>query len=389
MSIQFLSFSLIIGSIALLGHVYLYRRFIRDTTGSGVVRLSSMAVFACLTLVLVSRRWMQTAFGDEAVRATYIWMGVALFLIQALVIADVARFGWRITRRVQRPADEPNLVEDPQRRLFLARTLAGGALTVGGATAYYGHYRAFTPSEVTEIELKIPRLPKTLDGVSIVQLTDVHVGPFVRRRFMDTLVSQANALKPDLVVITGDLVDGDVRALGHAVAALGELKSRFGSYFVTGNHEYYSGELEWVAYLKSIGIDTLRNRHVPIGDRGGMFDLVGVDDWSGGLRRGRPGYDLDLALAGRDDQKAAVLLSHQPANFRVAAQRGVDLQISGHTHGGQLFPMTRLVGLQWEYVAGHYRHADSHIYVSRGCGFWGPPMRVGSPPELVKIILTS
>lgn len=389
MSIQILSFSLIIGSIALLGHVYLYRRFIRDTTRSSVARLAAMAVFALLTLVLFSRRWMQSTFGDEAARASYIWMGVALFLIQALIFTDLARLAWRMFRRARLPTDAPAVLEDPQRRLFLARSLAGGALTVGGATAYYGHYRAFEPSEITEIELKIPRLPKTLDGVSIVQLTDVHVGPFVRRRFMDALVSQANALKPDLVAITGDLVDGDVRTLGPSVAALANLKSRFGSYFVTGNHEYYSGELEWVAYLESIGIDVLRNRRVAIGDGGGVFDLVGVDDWSGGMRRGRPGYDLEQAMAGRDDQRAAVLLSHQPANFPVAAGRGVDLQISGHTHGGQLFPMTKLVGLQWEYVSGHYRHADSHIYVSRGCGFWGPPMRVGSPPELVKIILTS
>ncbi|RKH18729.1 metallophosphoesterase, partial [Corallococcus sp. CA041A] len=262
-------------------------------------------------------------------------------------------------------------------------------LALGGGLAGYGSWRAFTAPEVTEVVVRIPKLPRSLDGFSIVQLTDLHVGPFIQRRFMDELVRRANALKPDLVAITGDLVDGTVARLGGFVAALGNLHARYGSFFVTGNHDYSSGAEDWVAHLGSMGIPSLRNRHVRIGDAGGAFDLVGVDDWHGGRRLGQKGYDLDLALADRDPERAAVLLAHQPANFKVAAERGVDLQISGHTHGGQLFPMTALIGLSWEHSSGHYRHGDSHIYVSRGCGFWGPPMRLGSPPELVKLVLTS
>jgi predicted MPP superfamily phosphohydrolase len=206
---------------------------------------------------------------------------------------------------------------------------------------------------------------------------------------MDELVRQANALRPDVVAITGDLVDGDVPTLGQSVAALRNLEARFGCFFVTGNHDYSSGDAAWTAFLETMGIQVLRNRHVSLGDAGGTLDLVGVDDWSGGRRRGRQGYDLDRALAGRDPDRAAVLLAHQPANFKVAAERGVDLQLSGHTHGGQLFPMTLFIGLGWEHSAGLYRHGDAHIYVSRGCGFWGPPMRVGSPPEIVKVVLTA
>jgi predicted MPP superfamily phosphohydrolase len=137
------------------------------------------------------------------------------------------------------------------------------------------------------------------------------------------------------------------------------------------------------------GFQVLRNRAVQVGDAGGTFDLVGVDDWSGGRRRGKKGYDLDLALQGHTPDRAAVLLAHQPANFEVAARRGIDLQISGHTHGGQLFPMTMLLGLEWKYTAGLYKQDSSHLYVSRGCGFWGPPMRIGSPPEIVKLVLTA
>ena len=389
MPFRLFSFSLLITLGALLGHTYLYRRLVHATTRSKVIRGAAIVVFALFTLALMNRKRIAHLFGDAAVNASYLWMGVALCLVQAVLVADAVALALALYRRWKPPAPvEAPAPADPERRIFLARTLAGGAFSLGGGTAFYGHWRAFAAPEVTEVEVKLPKLPRALEGLSIVQLTDVHVGPFIRRKFMDELVARTNALKPDLVVITGDLVDGSVPVLGPSVAALANLKSRFGTHFVTGNHEYYSGELEWTAFLETLGIAVLRNRHVPIGDAGGHLDLVGVDDWSGGRRRGRPGYDLDQALAGRDPERAAVLLAHQPANFRVAAARGVDLQISGHTHGGQLFPMTMLVGLQWEHVAGHYREADSHLYVSRGCGFWGPPMRVGSPPEIVKLVLT-
>ena len=170
---------------------------------------------------------------------------------------------------------------------------------------------------------------------------------------------------------------------------LSNLRARYGSFFVTGNHDYYSGDDAWTAFLEGQGVQVLRNRHVSIGDEGGSFDLVGVDDWSGGRRRGKKGYDLEQAIAGRDPDRASVLLAHQPANFDVAARRGIDLQISGHTHGGQIFPMTWLIGFGWEHAAGHYREGDGQIFVSRGCGFWGPPMRVDSPPEIVKLVLTT
>lgn len=217
----------------------------------------------------------------------------------------------------------------------------------------------------------------------------MHLGSFIGHRFLQMLVDAANAQRPDLVVITGDLVDGSVAELGGVVATLAGLRSRFGTHFVTGNHEYESGESAWAHHLDRLGMTVLRNRRVAIGDRGGSIDLVGVDDWSGGKRRGRPGYDLDAALAGRDPARAAVLLAHQPENFEVATARGIDLQSSGHTHGGQVFPMSRLVSLRYPYDRGHFRREGGHLYVSRGCGFWGPPSRIDSPPEIVKLVLTA
>jgi hypothetical protein len=395
MPFRIFSFSLLIGLGAVLGHLYLYRRLVRHLVHGRLPRLLALAALVLMTCVLGFRRTVLDCLPESmagvVTMATYTWMGVALCLVLALLALDVGRAVFAVVRRlrptISAPAASPTVDED--RRRLLSRTLAGGAFVAGGGLATYGSWRAFSPPVVTELAVKIPKLPRALDGLSIVQLTDIHVGHFIQRRYMDALVQQTNALRPDLVAITGDLVDGDVATLGGHVAALRNLRSRFGSFFVTGNHDYYSGDEEWTAFLQSLGIDVLRNRHVRIGDAGGSLDLVGVDDWSGGRRRNKKGYDLDQALAGHDPERATVLLAHQPANFQVAAERGVDLQVSGHTHGGQLVPMTFFIGLAWEHAAGLYRHGDSHIYVSRGCGFWGPPMRVGSPPELVKLVLTA
>ncbi|NOK38762.1 metallophosphoesterase [Corallococcus exercitus] len=384
-------FSLIIALGAVLGHLYLFRRLVWNVTPRRGPRVFAALLLGLMTLVLIARRYLQRTLpeapGDVVELVSYSWMGVALCLVLAFAGLDVGRAVLALGRRL-RPAPVVPTV-DAERRRFLSQATAGGALALGGGLAGYGSWRAFSAPEVTELVVRIPKLPRALEGFSIVQLTDLHVGPFIQRRFMDELVRRANALKPDLVAITGDLVDGTVPRLGGFVAALGNLQARHGRFFVTGNHDYSSGAEAWVAHLDSLGIPSLRNRHVRIGDAGGAFDLVGVDDWHGGRRLGQKGYDLEQALAGRDPERAAVLLAHQPANFKVAAEQGVDLQISGHTHGGQLFPMTALIGLSWEHSAGHYRHGDSHIYVSRGCGFWGPPMRLGSPPELVKLVLTS
>jgi predicted MPP superfamily phosphohydrolase len=409
MPFRLFSFSLLIGLGAMLGHLYLYRRLVRQLLHGRLPRLLALAGLTLLTLVLMARRTFLDAVPEHlaefVVVAMFSWMGVALCLVFALLVLDLGRGLVAVAQRLQarkatapttasgtmdsEKATSPAPVMDEQRRRFLARTLAGGAFIAGGGMAAYGSWRAFSPPLVTELAVKIPKLPRALDGLTIVQLTDIHVGPFIRRRYMDALVQQANALRPDLFAITGDLVDGDVPTLGGAVSALSGLKSRYGSFFVTGNHDYYSGDEEWTEFIQSLGIQVLRNRHVRIGDAGASLDLVGVDDWSGGRRRNQRGYDLDRALDGRDSDRAAVLLAHQPTNFTVAAERGMDLQISGHTHGGQLVPMTFFIGLAWEHAAGLYPHGDSHIYVSRGCGFWGPPMRVGSPPEIVKLVLTA
>jgi predicted MPP superfamily phosphohydrolase len=245
--------------------------------------------------------------------------------------------------------------------------------------------RALARVEVKEIGVNLPRLPSAHDGTTIVQLTDIHVGPTIGRAFIEDLVRRTNELRPDLVAITGDLVDGSVESLRHAVEPLRDLRARHGVFFVTGNHEYFSGAGPWITELGRLGIRVLRNERVSVGGPGG-FDLAGIDDHSAG-RLGEAPSDLARALTGRDPSRAVVLLAHQPRAIFEASRLGVDLQLSGHTHGGQIWPFTYLVKLQQPYVAGLHRHGDSQIYVSPGTGYWGPPMRLGTRAEITRLTL--
>ncbi len=292
---------------------------------------------------------------------------------------------------LKEPAPRPEPQEPPERasrRVFLSRATAAGALALGGGLGSLGLYRAFEAPAISEVPVRLPGLPKALDGFTIVQLSDLHVGSVIQERFLDQLVRVANAAKPDLVAITGDLVDGSPAQLGAYVARLTRLSSRLGTYFVSGNHDYYSGWERWAHALDGLGFKLLRNERVEIGDAGGSFDLIGVEDW--GTRVHAGGYDLEAATAGRDPARASVLLQHQPVNVEAVTAKSIGLMLSGHTHGGQLFPGPVIArAIYGDRVEGRSKVGATTFYTSRGCGFVGPPMRLGAPPEVVKLVLTS
>jgi predicted MPP superfamily phosphohydrolase len=334
---------------------------------------------------------MRNAAAQLFAVAVFTWLGLALMLVAALLLLRVP-LGLALTldRLRQRPAAEG----DASRRRFLARAAAATATAATAGAGVFALRSATGPALISEVPVRVPRLPKALSGLTIAQISDLHVGPTIREREVWRVVEQVNAMKPDLVAITGDLVDGTVEQLGAATGQLARLQSRFGTYFVTGNHEYYSGVEAWAAELERLGITLLRNRRVAIGGDF-SFDLAGVDDYSGSGGGENPSSDLGRALEGRDPDRALVLLAHQPRAGAIskAVQAGVELQLSGHTHGGQIMPFNLLVGAMFPYLAGLYRHEENgrsgQVFVSRGTGYWGPPLRLGSPPELAKLVLTT
>ena len=278
---------------------------------------------------------------------------------------------------------------DEERRRFLVRGLSygmfGGAFMVTG----YGVSQARQIPSIKEVDIAISRLPSALEGFRIVQITDLHIGPTLGRSFVEGVVDVVNTLDAGVVALTGDLVDGSVEQLSGAVAPLSKVMSRYGNFFVTGNHEYYSGVLPWLEKVGSLGFTVLLNDHRVVKPAGETLVVAGVTDLRGGYFFDEHQPDPRAALAGAPKGGISVLLAHQPKAVVDAAAVGFDLQLSGHTHGGQFFPWNLCVGFFQPYVAGLYMVEGTRLYVSRGTGYWGPPVRVGSPSEITLIRLTS
>ena len=375
-----LVFLSIIVSVLGGGHYYIARRLVLDLDLAGGLQTGLIALIGALAATMILQPIAERTIRSPAARPlgwiASVWMGSAFVLLVLLGLGDL---GLWISQAL-------GILDQDVGATELARLRAVGTLGVAALTVVYGMRKALIVPRIKRVEVPLARWPAELDGFRIAQISDVHIGPLLGKGFAQAVTNRVNHMQPDVIAVTGDLVDGSVDKLMHEVAPFGNMKSRYGTYFVTGNHDHYSGANAWASAVTRLGMRTLRNERVTIEHNGGRFELAGVDDhrgdWVNGSRE-----DLDAALGGRDPDIPVILLAHDPTTFRAAPRYAVDLQISGHTHGGQIFPFHVPVRLATTWLAGLYERGLSKLYVSRGTGFWGPPMRIGAPPEITELVL--
>jgi hypothetical protein len=290
-----------------------------------------------------------------------LWLGVIAIAFTIFVLKDIAQLFF------SEPSKFMTLLA-----LFLVLVTSGLSL-----------YNASRPLEIKEIKIPIEKINPKLSGFSIVQLSDLHLGILKSEKWLQRIVERTNELNPDLIVITGDLIDQDIRRFEGFCEVLKRLKSKYGIYAITGNHEFYAGMDNFLTIAKKCGFSILRNEKVTVAN---SIEIVGVDDDTGKSFAG-VGADLVSAIQKCEQGKPIILLSHQPKNFKKAIGMGVDLQLSGHTHAGQILPMNLIILLVFKYPFGLYSASSSFIYTTSGTGTWGPPMRLFSRSEIVKIVL--
>jgi uncharacterized protein len=343
-----------------------------------ILVLASSAVLIPLGWLL-RRRIASPRWTDALAWASLGSLGLFSSLFVLTLLRDVAlALAWVVTRLVPLP------------ELYAILVLGTGVAVplVGVAITLAGYLNARRTPSVVSVDVPIANLPSALDGFTIAQISDLHVGPTIRRDYVDAIVRAVNELQADMVAVTGDLVDGSVADLALHVAPLAALSSLHGTYFVTGNHEYYSGARAWTQHLRMLGMHVLTNEHVVLQHRDAPLVVAGVTDYSAHHFDPAQRSDPQAAIAGAPaDAATRVLLAHQPRSAAAAAQAGYALQLSGHTHGGQFWPWNYFVSLQQPYTAGLHRLVDLWVYTSRGTGYWGPPKRFGAPSEITRLRL--
>jgi predicted MPP superfamily phosphohydrolase len=356
-------------------HFYIGARLV---PALGAVAGAALALLLVLSAVLVpggllARRLLRPEAADRLTWAGMLCMGLFSTLLVLTLLRDLVL----VTLGAAATVSDAWAADSAALTVLLALALTA-----------IGFFNARRTARVRTVRITLAGLDPALEGLRIVQISDIHVGPTIKQGYLQAIVDRVNALDPDVVAVTGDLVDGSVAELASHVAPLAQLRARHGVYFVTGNHEYYSGVHAWMAELRRLGLTVLHNEHVVLRQGAGTLVLAGVPDYSG--HRFDPAHASDPALALRGAPQGAtrVLLAHQPRTAEAAARAGFHLQLSGHTHGGQFFPWTFFVPLQQPFTAGLHQLGSLKIYVSRGTGYWGPPKRLAAPSEIAELRLS-
>lgn len=396
---RFLVFFLIVSMVLALAYAYVGWRLIGP---AGLSRAGAGAAWAFLVVlfllpiitVLVQFNRILPGAGGFLPWIGYLSLGLFSFVFTFLVMRDLAwlLFAggerlWGLIERLATGSPRVRSVLDPERRTILLQGTNLAIMALAAGLTGYGVFQARRRPGVIQVDIPLDGLPAGLDGFRIIQLTDIHAGLTVTREFVQTVVDMANELNGDLVAFTGDLVDGTVDQLREHVAPMSDLRSRYGSFFVTGNHEYYSGAEAWVEEARRMGFEVLVNEHRVLAHNGGRIVLAGVTDTSGGQFIPHHASDPHKAIAGAPRADVKILLAHQPRSLHEATKAGFDLQISGHTHGGQFFPWNLAAAIGQPFIEGLHRLERTWIYVSKGTGYWGPPVRLGARSEITVITL--
>jgi predicted MPP superfamily phosphohydrolase len=340
--------------------------------------LLASAILTATTAVLI-RRIALNDWGDSLAWAGYLFLGLFSTLLLLTVLRDLVLIGSALLHALR-----PALPAWPG----LRGTSAMAVVIVALLVTLTGLFQARRTPTVTRVDVPIANLPAALDGFTIAQVSDIHIGPTIKSDYLRSVVAEVNALDADMVAITGDMVDGPVERLIGEVAPIAGLTSRHGSFFVTGNHEYYHGASAWMAALAPLNMRVLANEHVVLDHAGATVVVGGITDFSAAQFEPTQASDPHAAIAGAPGHAGVrILLAHQPRSAEEAAKAGFDLQLSGHTHGGQFLPWGLFVPMQQPFVQGLDRLRNLWVYTNRGTGYWGPPNRFGVPSEITLLRL--
>ncbi len=384
--------------LMVLVYIYMGRRLIRPAKLKRYQKILAWAVVVIIPLTqplsfFIRQNASEHIISDIVSWISYIGFGFYSLILAGLLVRDLYLLVSAITKKTARLIRKNNTGKhtfDPSRRSFLINATNLGILGTSAIMTGYGIYEARRKAYLEKVTIPIDNLPVEFEGFTIAQFSDIHAGNTIKRGFIQSVVDQINSLDADTIVFTGDMVDGTVPGLRNDIAPLRDLAAAQGVFYVTGNHEYYSsgGAEPWVEEMDRLGLNVLLNDHKIIQRNQSQLLMAGVTDFRGGNFIPSHKSDPVKALGNKKDSDVKILLAHQPKSIFASAGLGFDLQISGHTHGGQYFPWNFLVTLDQPYISGLHQHQNTWIYVNRGTGYWGPPVRIGIPSEVTLFTLT-